>query len=66
MRKPKIVRCCNKCGKLAIPDKEQSNENWNVYTQKDCECGGKFGFHTIAGQEQLIKDNQTTNDYDDI
>lgn len=62
MKKQKIVRCCDKCGKLAQPDKEQSNENWNVYTIRDCECGGKFGFHTIEQQQKIIQNCQNSND----
>ena len=30
---------CNKCGKPAVENKEESNENWKVLDAK-CECGG--------------------------
>lgn len=56
----KIVRCCDKCGKLAVPDKDKSNKNWNVYIVQECECGGRFGFYTTEQQKQIIQ-NSVTN-----
>ena len=34
---------CDKCGKQAPVNKEQSNANWKVFdTKEPCECGGSF------------------------
>jgi NAD-dependent SIR2 family protein deacetylase len=33
---------CNKCGKQQEPNKEKSNENWEVYDNVPCKCGGQF------------------------
>jgi hypothetical protein len=42
MKRPEIVMICNRCGKQQEPDKKQSNENWNVFPNVPCGCGGKF------------------------
>lgn len=39
---PRMIRYCEKCGALQKPDEKESNENWNVYPNIPCECGGKF------------------------
>lgn len=33
---------CNKCNKRQETNKEKSNENWEVYDNVPCECGGQF------------------------
>jgi hypothetical protein len=42
---------CEKCGKNAPIDKKQSNENWIVYKNEPCECGGKF-IHKLVVKEK--------------
>lgn len=38
----KIKRECLNCKKEAVPDKEKSNDNWIVYTNKCSFCGGEI------------------------
>lgn len=38
----KVKIICDKCGKRQKRDKKESNENWDVYPNVPCECGGKF------------------------
>ena len=42
-----IKLVCKKCGKEPKPDKERSNENWNVYPTK-CECGGELKIDVLT------------------
>lgn len=44
MKKGKIILYmeCEKCGDPAPLDEEKSNENWSVYKNEPCHCGGKF------------------------
>jgi Zn finger protein HypA/HybF involved in hydrogenase expression len=43
-RKPKIEFefTCKDCGHIPEPDKEKSNENWNVIIMTCPKCGGKI------------------------
>jgi len=43
-KRPKIERCCNKCGEKQKPDLKKSNKNWTCYGNEKCKCGGKFEF----------------------
>ena len=55
MKMPKLVICCNKCGKLASVDKEKSTENWEYYNMKEpCTCGGMFRTHTEEKRAKLL------------
>ena len=39
----KMVTVCNKCGKQAPVDEDNSNENWVAYKiSTPCECGGHW------------------------
>lgn len=40
--KPDFVFVCKKCGKRQVPDYSKSNDNWTVYDNVPCECGGDF------------------------
>ena len=40
----KIEMVCEKCSKKQKPDDKESNENWRVYSNLKCECGGRFIF----------------------
>lgn len=33
---------CDKCAKEQKHDEVQSNENWKIYPNVPCECGGNF------------------------
>lgn len=39
---PGLNMVCKKCGKEQEPDKKESNENWKVYPNIPCECGGVY------------------------
>ena len=42
MKIPEIKFVCNKCRKRQQPNEKTSNENWKVYDNVPCDCGGKF------------------------
>ena len=42
MKKNPIKLICNKCGKEPKKNEDKSNQNWKVYDNISCECGGKF------------------------
>lgn len=45
----KMYRICDKCGSKQKPDRENEEgvENWNIYSNVKCECGGTFEFKII-------------------
>ena len=43
MKKRKEIKMiCDKCGEEQKPDLSMSNENWKVYNNEPCKCGGKY------------------------
>lgn len=48
-QKQKMYRICNRCGNKQKPDRtnEEGVENWNIYSNVKCECGGEFKFKLI-------------------
>ena len=51
----KIVRACKLCGKPQKKDEKRSNENWNVYGNEKCKCGGSFTYMDSKDAERLRK-----------
>jgi predicted RNA-binding Zn-ribbon protein involved in translation (DUF1610 family) len=44
--KQKVWYGCGNCGYKPEPDKDKSNENWNVYNNQPCpSCGEKMSVH---------------------
>lgn len=53
MKKLDVTPICDRCGKVAPINEEQSNKNWIVYTVKEpCECGGKFRARCLVEMEK--------------
>jgi hypothetical protein len=40
--KIEVKMICDKCGKEQKPDDKGSNENWLVYPNVPCKCGGNY------------------------
>lgn len=51
----KIVRACKLCGKPQKKDEKRSNENWNVYGNEKCKCGGSFTYMDSKDADRLRK-----------
>jgi hypothetical protein len=43
-KRNEIKMTCDRCGKSAPVDKEQSTKQWIVYKSGSCSCGGRYRF----------------------
>jgi hypothetical protein len=46
-----IIFKCNKCSIVQNPDPKQSNNNWDVFPNVKCVCGGSFEPYLASQKE---------------